>query len=49
MDYDDYMDYGNDDHYHDNDDELYHLAFAGCHVVVMYVIKYIDNKPYRNS
>ena len=46
MDYYDYMDYGNDNHCHDNDknddDELYHLVFAKCRVVVMYAIKYID-------
>ena len=36
MDYDDYMDYGNDDHFHDNDsdNEFYRLDFAGCHAVV---------------
>jgi hypothetical protein len=57
MDYDDYMDYGNDDHFHDNDgnddddsdDEFYHLVFVGCRAVVTYAIKYIDKQPCRNS
>jgi ribosomal 30S subunit maturation factor RimM len=46
MDYDDYMDCGNDDYFHDNDgnddddsdDEFYYLDFVGCHAVVTYVI-----------
>jgi hypothetical protein len=53
MDYDDYMDYSNDDHFHDNDgnddddsdDEFYHLVFAGCCAIVTYAIKYIDKQP----
>jgi hypothetical protein len=55
MDCEDYMDYGNDDHYHDkdeidygNDDEFYHLIFVGCRAIVMYVIKHVDKKPCRN-
>ena len=48
MDYDDYMDYSNYDHFHDNDDEFYHLVFAGCHAIVTYAIKYIDKQPCRN-
>jgi hypothetical protein len=56
MDCNDYMDYGNDDHCHDNDgnddghdDEFYHLVFAGCHAVVAYAIKRIAKQPCRNS
>jgi hypothetical protein len=48
MDYDDYMNYGKDDHCHDNDenpdghnDEFYHLVSAGCRAVVAYAIKHI--------
>jgi hypothetical protein len=57
MDYDDYIDYSNNDHFHDNDrnndddsdDEFYHLVFARCRAVVTYAIKYIDKQPCRNS
>lgn len=56
MDCDDYMDYGNDDHCHDqeenddgHDDEFYHIVSAGCRVVVASAIKHIDKRPCRNS
>jgi hypothetical protein len=56
MDYDDFMDYGNDDHCHDNDgdddghdDEFYHLIYVGCREVVAYAIKRIVKQPCRNS
>jgi hypothetical protein len=50
MDCDDYMDYGNDDHCHDNDenddghnDEFYHIVSAGCCAVVVYAINTLLN------
>jgi hypothetical protein len=56
MDCDDYMDYGNDDHCYDNDenadghdDEFYHLVSAGCRAVVTYAIKHIAKQPCRDS
>jgi len=56
MDCNDYMDYGNDDHCHDNDenddghdDEFYHLVSTGCRVVVAYATKRIAKQPCRNS
>jgi len=56
MDCDGYMDYGNDDHCHDNDenadghdDEFYHLVSAGCRAVVTYAIKHIAKQPCRDS
>ena len=57
MDNDDFMDYGNDDHFHhndendddDSDDEFYHHVFARCRAVVTYTIKYIDKQPCKNS
>jgi hypothetical protein len=56
MDCDDYMDYGNDDHCHDNDenddghdDEFYHLVSARCRAVVAYAIKHIAKQPCRKS
>jgi hypothetical protein len=42
MDCDDYMDYGNDDHCHDN-------VSAGCRAVVAYAIKHIAKQPCRDS
>jgi hypothetical protein len=56
MDCDDHMNYGNDDHNYDkddnddgNDDEFYQLVSAGCCVVELYAIKHIDKQPCRNS
>ncbi|XP_075675018.1 uncharacterized protein LOC142644255 [Castanea sativa] len=50
MDYNDYID-NSDDHSYDveDDDELYDLVVAGCHVAVTYYIKYIDKQPCRDS
>jgi hypothetical protein len=56
MNYDDYMDYGNDYHCHDNDenddghdDEFYRLVSTRCCAVVAYAFKYIAKQPCRNS
>jgi hypothetical protein len=56
MDCDDFMDYGNDDHCHDkdenddgHDDKIYHLLFVVCRAIVAYAIKCINKQPRRNS
>ena len=48
MDNNDYIDNSDNDHSYnvendeDDDDKLYDLVVAGCHVVVTYYMKYID-------
>uniref|UniRef100_A0A7N2LQF3 Uncharacterized protein n=1 Tax=Quercus lobata TaxID=97700 RepID=A0A7N2LQF3_QUELO len=55
MDYNDHIDNSDEDHSYDvendeyDDEELYDLAIAGCHVAVTYYIKYIDKQPCRDS
>ena len=41
MDYNDYIDYSDDDHSYDveDDDESYDLVIARCHVTVTYYIE----------
>ncbi|KAL0015691.1 hypothetical protein SO802_002760 [Lithocarpus litseifolius] len=54
MDYNDHIDNSDEDHSYDvendeyDDEELYDLAVAGCHVAVTYYMKYIDKQPYRD-
>jgi len=55
MDYNDHIDNSDEDHSYDvendeyDDEELYDLAIAGCHVAVTYYMKYIDKQPCRDS
>ncbi|KAK9983014.1 hypothetical protein SO802_032539 [Lithocarpus litseifolius] len=55
MDYNDHIDNSDEDHSYDvendeyDDEELYDLAVAGCHVAVTYYMKYIDKQPCRDS
>ena len=55
MDYNDHIDNSNEDYSYDvenneyDDEELYDLAVAGCHVAVTYYMKYIDKQPCRDS
>ena len=55
MDYNDHIDNSDEDHSYDvendeyDDDEFYDLAIVGCHVAVIYYMKYIDKQPCRDS
>ena len=55
MDYNDHIDDSDEDYSYDvendeyDDEELYDLAVAGCHVAVTYYMKYIDKQPCRDS
>ena len=51
MDYNDYIDNSDDDHFYDveDDDELYDLAVAGCHTTMKYYMKYINKELCRDS
>ncbi|XP_075634759.1 uncharacterized protein LOC142607218 [Castanea sativa] len=55
MDYNDHIDNSDEDLSYDvesdeyDDEELYDLAVAGCHVGVTYYMKYIDKQPCRDS
>ncbi|KAL0006046.1 hypothetical protein SO802_013607 [Lithocarpus litseifolius] len=55
MDYNDHIDNSDEDHSYDvendeyDDEELYDLVVAGCHVAVTYYMKYIDKQPCRDS
>ena len=54
MDCNDYIYKSDDDHSYDvendehEDEELYDLVVAGCHVAVTYYMKYIDKQPCRD-
>ena len=53
--YNDHINNSDEDHSYDvenneyDDEELYDLAIAGCHVAVTYYMKYIDKQPCRDS
>ena len=55
MDYNDYIDNSDEDYSYDvendeyDDEELYDPVVAGCHVAVIYYMKYIDKQPCRDS
>ncbi|XP_030936119.1 uncharacterized protein LOC115961252 [Quercus lobata] len=55
MNYNDHIDNSDEDHSYDveneeyDDEELYDLVAAGCHVAVTYYMKYIDKQPCKDS
>ena len=54
MDYNDHINNSDEDHSYNvendeyDDEELYDLAIAGCHVAITYYMKYIDKQPCRD-